>query len=345
MKTLLVQSDLGDSRVFVEASLKNIRAFLDSAPSVVITDTNVGRLCGPLLAAARVVQIEPGEAHKNLKTAGLLYRKLLQLGVDRSTFLWGLGGGVVCDLTGFVASTFLRGIPFGFIPTTLLAQVDASIGGKNGVNLDGYKNLVGVFAQPRCVVLNFDVLRTLSEADILCGLAEVVKYGLIKREGFFQFVESNWRGLVRLEPKVLRRAVVESIRVKAGIVRADARESHERKKLNFGHTLGHALEKECGLPHGQAVAAGMAFAVRLSVSRGLLPRAAGRRVERLLRKIRRPAPIAVRAALLMTAIQKDKKRFGPQVDFVLLEKIGKARVVEMPLQELEEFLNDLCQYC
>ena len=344
MKLLLLESRIGNCRIFIDEPFEKIGRFLESAPSVVITDTNVRRLYGPLLSKANVIEIGSGESFKDLKTAEFIYQKFLEMEVDRSTFIWGMGGGVVCDIAGFAASTFMRGLRFGFIPTTLLAQVDAGIGGKNGVNLDGYKNLVGVFRQPQYVILNFDFLRTLSGTDILCGLTEIVKYGLIKKAPFFQFIERNWPALRALERRTLKKAIVESIRIKAGIVRADAEESHERKKLNFGHTLGHAIEKAGGLPHGQAVAIGMTFAVRLSVAKGLLPETDGRRVETILKKLRRPSTVAPGPGLLLKSIQKDKKRRGSDIDFVLLEKIGKARIMEIPFQELEESIRDLCQH-
>jgi 3-dehydroquinate synthase len=345
LKPLLIESRIGDCRIFVDEPLEEIRGRLASASSVVITDTNVRRLYGSLLPKGRVIDIGAGESVKNLKTVEFVFRRFLEMEVDRSTFVWGLGGGVVCDIAGFAASTFMRGLRFGFVPTTLLAQVDAAIGGKNGVNLDGYKNLVGVFRPPQCVVLNFDVLRTLSGADILGGLTETVKVGLIAKASFFRFVEKNWPALRALERRALRRAVLESIRIKAGIVGADPEESGERKKLNFGHTLGHALEKAVGLPHGQAVAIGMTFAVRLSAARGLLPEKEARRVETILERLRPPAAPAPDLDLVLKAVLKDKKRRGPDIDVVLLERIGKAGIVKIPIQEMENVLHDLCQHC
>jgi 3-dehydroquinate synthase len=344
LKSFVVRSRIGDCRISVDEPLEKIRARLAAPASVVVTDTNVRRLYASLLPKDRVIEIGAGEGVKNLKTVDFVYRKFLEMEVDRSTFVWGLGGGVVCDIAGFAASTFMRGLRFGFVPTTLLAQVDAAIGGKNGVNLDGYKNLVGVFRSPQCVVLNFDVLRTLSGADILGGLTETVKVGLIADASFFRFVEKNWPALRALERRTLRRAVLASIRIKAGIVGADPEESGERKKLNFGHTLGHALEKAAGLPHGQAVAIGMTFAVRLAAARGLLQEKDRRRAEPILEKLRPPAAALPEPGPLLKAVFSDKKRRGSSIDIVLLEKIGKAGVVKIPFRELENAIHDLCQH-
>jgi len=341
LRSLRLDSRIGNCRIFFDAPAAEVRRRIASGPSVVITDPNVRRLHGSLFPTANVVEIGLGERAKELKTVERIYRRFRDLEVDRSTFVWGIGGGIVCDVAGFAASTYLRGLPFGFVPTTLLAQVDAAIGGKNGVNLDGDKNFVGVFRQPRCVLLNYEVLHTLSDADVLCGLAEIVKYGLIRKASFFQFLERNWPALRALERGAVGTAVVESVRIKAGIVRADAEESGERKVLNFGHTLGHAIETNAGLPHGIAVAVGMAFAVRLSLAKGLLREAEARRAKKLLEKLYAPADAVPEPALLLESIRKDKKRRGAHIDFVLLEKIGKAGIVKLPLRELEEAVHDL----
>jgi 3-dehydroquinate synthase len=344
LKTLRLDGPIGNCRISVDVPSAEIRRRLASGPSVIVTDPNVRGLHGALFPEANVIEIGSGERAKELRTVERIYRRFRDLEVDRSTFVWGVGGGVVCDVAGFAASTYLRGLPFGFVPTTLLAQIDAAIGGKNGVNLDGDKNLVGAFRQPRCVLLNFDVLRTLSKNDVLCGLAEIVKYGLIRSASFFRFLETHWSGLRALERQALRTAVVESVRIKAGIVRRDAEESGERKLLNFGHTLGHAVEKAAGLPHGQAVAVGMAFAVRLSLAKGLLNEAAARRAERLLSRLHAPSADIPDPARLLKSIRKDKKRRGSGLDFVLLEKIGQARIVNLPLRELEDAVHDLREH-
>jgi len=343
VKLLRLDTPIGNCRISIDAPASEIRRRLARDRTVVITDANVRRLHGALFGEAKVIEIGRGEGAKEMGTIERIYRRFRDLEVDRSTFVWGVGGGVVCDVAGFAASTYLRGLPFGFVPTTLLAQIDAAIGGKNGVNLDGDKNLIGIFRQPGFVLLNFDVLRTLPRAEVLNGLSEIVKYGLIRRPAFFRFIESRWASLRALEREALRTAVLESVRIKAGIVRTDAGEAGERKVLNFGHTLGHAIEKSARLSHGRAVAAGMAFAVRLSRAKGLLGNGEAGRAERILDGLRPPAASLPPSADLLASVRKDKKRRGADIDFILLEKIGRAVVVRIPLRELEEAVHDLHQ--
>lgn len=345
MNALRLDSRIGNCWISFDTPTSEIRRRLARGSPIVITDKNVRRLHGRLFPKAKVIEIGQGERAKELKTVERIYRRFRDLEVDRSTFVWAVGGGIVCDVAGFAASTYLRGLPFGFVPTTLLAQVDAAIGGKNGVNLDGDKNFVGVFRQPRRVLLNFDVLRTLSGADVLCGLSEIVKCSLIRKASLFWYLERHWSALCALERAAVRTAVIESVRIKAAIVRADCGEAGERKVLNFGHTLGHAVEKTAGLPHGQAVAVGMAFAVRISLARGLLREAEARRAERILRRLLPPAEVIARPSKLLESIRKDKKRRGGHIDFVLLEGIGKAGVVKLGLRELEDAVHDLRQHC
>ena len=184
----------------------------------------------------------------------------------------GIGGGIVCDVAGFAASTYMRGIRFGFVPSTLLAQADAAIGGKNGVNVGGIKNIAGVFKQPEFVLVAFELLKTLPRSERLCGLAEIVKHAVIASGDLFAFLERETDALLALDPAALHRALAESIRIKSAIVSADAKEGGERRKLNFGHTLGHAIEKEIGIPHGEAVSIGMVAAARISAARGMISR-------------------------------------------------------------------------
>ena len=344
MNRLLADSSVGASEILIGASLERIKDEIDLTRSVVITDKTIRRLHGRLFSNVPVIEMGSGEDAKNLKTAENIYRRLLEMGVDRSTCVWGIGGGIVCDVTGFVASTFMRGLRFGFVPTTLLAQIDAGIGGKNGVNLDGYKNIVGTFRQPQRVLINFDLLQTLPGREVLCGLSEIVKAALIKSSSLFNFLENEWPALRSLEGWAIAQAVLAAIRIKTAVVRKDAEESRERKKLNFGHTLGHAIEKTTGVSHGAAVAEGMAFAVGLSVTKGLLAEKDAGRISRMLKKLRSLSRTRLSPEILIEAIHKDKKRRGQDIDVILLEKIGKARIVTMSFHELEKFIHDLRQH-
>jgi 3-dehydroquinate synthase len=263
----------------------------------------------------------------------------VEFSADRSTFVIGIGGGVVCDICGFVASTYMRGMRFAYIPTTLLAQVDASVGGKTGVNLGGYKNLVGVFSQPEFVLCDFDLLKTLPAAEMLSGFAEIVKHAAIADGQLFDFLEQNYEEAIKLDPAVIEKLVYESLVIKSTIVNADEREEGERRKLNFGHTFGHAIEKAAGVTHGEAVSAGMVMASALSVEKGFLTGGEHQRLKTLLQKIGLPTGLRVNMESVLDALGKDKKRAGETVHFVLLNAIGKAIVTEISLNELRESIE------
>ncbi|MGI5865081.1 MAG: 3-dehydroquinate synthase, partial [Myxococcales bacterium] len=249
---------------------------------IIVTDATVRRLHGARFPDAPVIEIGQGEAAKTLTTVASIYERFLELELDRSAFVLAIGGGIVCDVAAFAASTWMRGVPFGLVPTTLIAQADAGIGGKNGVNLREYKNLVGVFRQPSFCLCDTSFLTTLPDRELRCGLAEVIKHGAIADRALFEFVEERAPALLDLAPDALDRVVSDSLRIKAGIVAIDETEQGERRKLNFGHTLGHAIERIAGLPHGEAVSVGMVLAARLSARRGMLEAKDADRLEALL---------------------------------------------------------------
>jgi 3-dehydroquinate synthase len=264
----------------------------------------------------------------------------MEMGADRGTFILGIGGGIVCDITGFAASIYLRGLTFGFISTTLLSQVDASVGGKNGVNFDGYKNMVGVFNQPDFVICDIDMLKTLPEKELLNGCAEIVKHGAIADKDLFAYLEKNYQGIFNLNINVIEKVVYDSIMIKSEIVNRDEREKGERRKLNFGHTIGHAIEKVIGISHGEAVGIGMVVAARLSEKKGLLTSEDMVRIETLLGNLKLPTEISTDPEKLFEAMTKDKKREGDSIHFVLLEGIGQAVIEEISIKELKAVLDD-----
>jgi len=280
--------------------------------------------------AVETLLVPDGEAHKSWQTAHDVLGRLLELGVDRGTTLVALGGGVVGDLAGFAAAIYQRGIPFVQIPTTLLAQVDSSVGGKTGVNHPLGKNMIGAFHQPVAVVIDVDCLSTLPPRELAAGLAEVVKYGAIRAPGFFGWLEANRAALVAREPAALEHAIAESCRIKAEIVAADERESGERALLNYGHTFGHAIEAAAGYGawlHGEAVAAGMVLAAELSRRVTGLPAADAERLARLLAEVGLPvAPPRIPQARWIELMSRDKKAQGGAMRFVLLEALGRASV-------------------
>jgi 3-dehydroquinate synthase len=341
MTTLEIRTATGLSRIHIGEALGTLGRYTSGRRTVVITDVNVDALYGASFAADGKIVLPAGEETKTLATIERIYGRLLEMGADRSTFIAAVGGGVVCDIAGFAASTYMRGLPFGFAATTLVAQVDAAVGGKNGVNFGGYKNMVGVFQQPLFVICDPDVLRTLPRREVACGLAELVKTAVVGSPGLFEDLELNAARALALEQEFIARAVHGSLLVKASIVEADEKEAGERRRLNFGHTLGHAVESATGLSHGEAVSVGMAFAAELSVRKGFLGRDECGRVTRLLKRLGLPLTADAPPEAVLDAVAKDKKKDGGSVRFVFLEGIGRTLIREISFIELESAVRDL----
>jgi 3-dehydroquinate synthase len=323
----------------VGESLDNLHQYIPDGQALIITDTTVAELYGNRFPQLPTIVIGTGEKAKRLETVVRIYREFIDHEVDRDTFVIGIGGGIVCDITGFAASTFMRGLSFGFVATTLLAQVDASVGGKNGVNFDGFKNMVGLFNQPEFVICDPAVLKTLSRADVANGLAEVVKHALIADKSAFEFIEANAAEILELSPGVIENLIHDAVRIKADIVERDELEKGERRKLNFGHTLGHAVESVTGMPHGEAVSVGMAAAAALSEKRGLITGDDAKRIVGLLESLGLPTVTTSDPKDLIAKLHKDKKRSGQVIHFILLKAIGMAVVEKIPLVEIER----ICQ--
>ena len=335
MKTLEIHGSTGDSFIYVGEILRNLEKYIPSKNVILITDKNVKQFYENDFPPHPVITIDTGEKIKNLDTVRDIYEKLVAVGADRSTFIVGLGGGIVCDIAGFVASTYLRGVRFGFVSSTLLSQVDASVGGKNGVNFKGYKNMVGVFNQPEFVICDLNLLNTLPEKEILNGMAEIVKHGAIEDADLFAYLEEHSQKALSLDIEVIEKLVYDSIVIKSAIVNQDELEKGARRKLNFGHTFGHAFEKTTAVPHGEAVSVGMVMASALSVKRGRLSAEDAGRIKTLLQRIGLPVNIHAEGKRVFDALKKDKKRKGDHIYFVLLNEIGNAFVDQIPINELE----------
>ena len=340
METITIKADSGPSRILIGERLENLQRYVPEAKLIVITDVNVGKLYPLDSMAADVVTIGTGEAIKTLDTVRDIYARLISSGADRSAFIVGVGGGIVCDITGFAASTFLRGVRFGFVATTLLAQVDASVGGKNGVNYEGYKNMVGLFHQPEFVICDPELLKTLPRKEISCGLAEIVKHAAIADADLFAYLEKHAEDILALDRRAIEKLVRVSVRIKSAIVSRDETEKGMRRLLNFGHTFGHAIEKVAGVPHGEAVSMGMVIASALSVQKGLLSAQEDQRLRAVLNNLKLPTRIAENSSKITEAIAKDKKRAGDRIHFVLLNGIGTARVDQLSMKEIEGALNE-----
>jgi len=341
LRKIKITGDTGKSTVLIGERLENLNAYIPDAKVFIITDTNVRNYYQKHFPPGNVITIGIGEKIKNLQTVQFLYEKLVDLEADRSSFIIGIGGGIVCDITGFVASTYLRGVRFGFVSSTLLSQVDASVGGKNGVNFGGYKNIIGVFNQPEFVICDLHLLQTLPKKEILCGFAEIVKHAAIGNKDFFNYLDDNFQKALNLDHDVIEMLVWESVKIKSTIVNRDEREKGERRKLNFGHTFGHAIEKITGIPHGEAISIGMVVASAISVNRGILSAEDAKRIEQLLRKSGLPTRIGFKGEPVLDALKKDKKRQGDQIHFVLLKGIGNAVVQQISIKELETAISEL----
>ena len=341
MQSVEIRTATGESRVVIGERLANLGTYLPARGTVIITDHTVADHYGGAFPPAPVIRIGTGEGIKTLETCAQIYEALLAREADRATFIAGIGGGIACDIAGFVASTYLRGVRFGFAATTLLSQADASVGGKNGVNFSGYKNMVGVFKQPEFVLCDPELLKTLPAREILSGLGEIVKHALIGDPDMFAFLEEHGDAALALEPVAVERLIHDSVVLKAAIVNRDERESGERRKLNFGHTFGHAVERVSGISHGEAVAAGMAVALDISARLGLMPAGEARRSKRLLERLGLPVRTRSDPQTVLEALGKDKKRLGDLIHFVCLEGIGRAVVRDIPLEELAALFKEL----
>ena len=356
MRTLNVGLDARSYPIFVGARAirdagRLLAPMLPASRAVIVSNPVVAaNWLKPLsesLAAAGVgadaILVADGESHKTLRTLDEVITRLIELRAERATTVIALGGGVVGDIAGFAAASYLRGVPLVQVPTTLLAQVDSSVGGKTGVNHPLGKNLIGAFHQPLAVLIDPECLRTLAERELDAGLAEVVKYGAIRDRAFFEWLEKSVDRLRARDQEALTHAIERSCAIKAEIVAADERESGVRALLNFGHTFGHAIEAGTGYGqwlHGEAVAAGMVMAARLSTRLGTLDETDASRLRRILQRAHLPVEgPALGAQRYLELMGRDKKVAAGAIRFVLLRGLGDAHVTsDVPVPELRGVL-------
>ena len=329
------------SEIFIGPLADILSGVLPEGRVVVVSDSTIDRLYHSVLAQYDTVLIGLGESVKTMQTVEMIYRRFIELGVDRSTFVLAVGGGIVTDVAGFVASTYMRGLRFGFVATTLLAQVDASVGGKNGVNVAGYKNMAGCFAQPDFVVCDPAMLRPLPDREFRAGLAEMVKAALIADGDLFAALEQSSFAALREAPEQLRDLITAAIRVKADIVGRDERERGERRKLNLGHTLAHAIEK-CSdrMNHGEAVAVGIALMAGAARRLGLLDAAQCDRIVGLLERLGFHLQPPVPLERLLREAGHDKKNEQGTLHIVLPAGIGDCVVRDIPTAEFATLFTD-----
>lgn len=327
--------------------------------AMIVTNETVQPLYGDELATAlekkyqivRSVVLPDGEEHKTWETLSLIFDALLQNNCDRKTVLFALGGGVVGDMTGFAAASYMRGVPFVQVPTTLLAQVDSSVGGKTAINHPLGKNMIGAFYQPQLVVCDLDVLNTLPLRELSAGLAEVIKYGPISDMAFLDWLEQNMQALIERAPAALAHAVQRSCEIKAWVVGQDEREAGLRAILNFGHTFGHAIEAGMGYGvwlHGEAVGAGMVMAAELSRRLSLVDDAFVSRLTRLIERAGLPTKGPIldagdNAGRYLELMRVDKKAEAGEIRFVVIDGPGRAAVRSAPDSMVREVIDRCCQ--
>ncbi len=334
------------SKVAIGNVIGELEKFLpEGARVIVVTDRNVMRYYGDLLSRYECIEIGLGEEHKTLDTLAHIYARLLAAGADRKTYLLGFGGGIVTDVAGFAASTYMRGLQFGFVASTLLAQVDASVGGKNGVNFEGYKNMVGTFNQPDFVLCDTALLKTLPEREFRAGLAEIIKAGLIADQELFELFERHDFDRFRGDEALLTEAIVRAVRVKKTIVDRDEKETGDRKKLNLGHTFAHAVEKSTrDFIHGEAVAIGACMIADISAGLGLLTPEDNRRIRSVLERMELPTASGVGLPALLEALKSDKKKDADSVDLILPNGIGDCLIRKYSFDEIERLADTYIQH-
>lgn len=323
---------------YFNAEFSHLDQLVDPAHAVIITDENIFGLHKKKLKGWNTIVLKPGEQFKVQATIDDVIQQLIAYKADRKSFLIGIGGGVITDITGYAASIYMRGIGFGFLPVSLLAMVDASIGGKNGIDVGVYKNFVGTIRQPDFLLYDVSFLKTLPQAEWVNGFAEIIKHACIKSASLFKELEQHNIAYYKKNSGDAGTLIKRNVVIKSDVVRADEFEQGERKLLNFGHTWGHAIETKLSIPHGHAVSIGMAMACKLSEK--LTGFRQTQRVIDLLKKYGLPVHAEVDKKEIFEVLRMDKKKDRATMNYVLLNSIGKAVVRTIPLDELENLISD-----
>ncbi len=338
--------------------IKNLAAELINRPLgnayVIITDSNVGRIYGKKLLLdlqnknlhSHLITFPSGEKNKSRKTKEKIENEMLKLALGRDTCIIALGGGVVGDIAGFVAATYMRGIPYIQVPTTLLAMVDSSIGGKVGIDTSHAKNAIGAFYQPKKVIIDLNFLKTLPKEELANGLAEIIKHALTKDKDFFHFLEKNIDKILSYDLEALKHAIKRSCEIKASIVAEDEKEKGLRKILNYGHTIGHAIESALNykISHGNAIAVGMSYAAKLSAKLGFLHEGSVIRQNNLLGHIGLPHRLShhkLKPKKILEYVQYDKKIIDGKINFILLNEIGDTFISDkVTIDDIKKILEE-----
>jgi len=325
--------------IYFANGISHLKEIIDVKHAVFITDENVFKHHQKRFKGYNTIVLKAGEEFKTQATVDSVIQQLIAFEADRKTILVGVGGGVITDITGYVASIYMRGIQFGFVPTTLLALVDASIGGKNGIDVGVYKNIVGVTRQPSFILHDLIFLNTLPESEWQNGFAEIIKHACIKDAAMFKELEKRDLKYYHSKKKELCLLIQRNAKIKLNVVQRDEFEKADRKLLNFGHTLGHALENQYELSHGQAISIGMTYASE--ISKKVLGFKQTELVVKVLEQYGLPTYAAFNKQKVFDVLKMDKKRARKEMNYILLEKIGKGIVLPIPLDDLENLISNL----
>lgn len=326
---------------YFDADFSFLDQLVKDANAIIITDENVYERHSKKMAKYPVIKFAAGEEHKKQSTVDHIIRELIELGATKNTFLIGVGGGVVTDITGYVAAVYMRGVKFGFVPTSVLAMVDAAIGGKNGIDVGVYKNMVGTILQPEFIFYDYSFLQTLPVKEWVNGFAEIIKHACIKDGLLFSVLEKYSLHDYQADKTLMADLVEKNVEIKSGIVIKDEFETGDRKLLNFGHTIGHAVENLHAIPHGHAVSIGIVAACNLSEKINGFHFNDASRVVKLLAQYHLPVDIETDHQKVFEVLKMDKKRKDDGIQFILLKKIGEAGIVYITLAELEKHFKEI----
>ncbi len=326
---------------YFDADFSILGNLLNKKNTIFITDQNIFEKQSKKFDGWKTIVIKAGEQFKNQKAVDEVISQLIDMQADRQSFIVGIGGGVVTDITGFVASIYMRGVKFAFIPTSILAMVDASIGGKNGIDVGVYKNLVGIIRHPEFLLYDYSFFETLPDEEWVNGFAEIIKHACIKDESMFSFLEKNSLTEFQSSIDLTGRLIEKNVEIKYNVVSNDEQETGERKLLNFGHTIGHAIENVSMLSHGNAISIGMVAACIISQKVSAFSKEETERVISLLSKYKLPVYLDFDKQKTWNILLHDKKKSGSEMNFVVLDSIGKASIKKIPLSELLQIFNKL----
>ncbi|HWR33209.1 MAG TPA: 3-dehydroquinate synthase [Chitinophagaceae bacterium] len=339
MQKLSYKFSNSSTDLYLAYSISQLKKITDPKATVLITDENIYNAHPKRFKGWDTIILKPGEEYKVQATVDAVIEKLIEMEADRTTTLVGIGGGVITDVTGYVASVYMRGLKFGFVPTSILALVDASIGGKNGIDVGMFKNMIGVIRQPSFILHDMVFLNSLPQVEWENGFAEIIKHACIKDAAMFAELESNSLKTYQARQKSICELIQRNAIIKTKVVQKDEFEKGERRLLNFGHSLGHALETQYELMHGQAISIGITYACQISEQLAGFKQT--ERVVNLLQKYNLPTYASFNKQKVFEVLKMDKKREKKEMNYVVLEKIGKGMIKSVSLKQLDKIIQNL----